>query len=69
MNGIHEVTGSTPVWSTKPSSSLNRAQLADDRRGCAGSTEATSSNPNEHELLAHLFRVAVIRVESMKRSE
>ena len=36
MNGIHEVTGSIPVWSTTFISTLDRVHVAEGRRGyCA----------------------------------
>ena len=43
MNGIHEVTGSIPVWSTILSfSSLDSPQVAEGRCGYAGSNKAFS---------------------------
>ncbi len=43
MNGIHEVTGSTPVRSTKPSFSVSDfPQVAECRGGYAGSNKRIS---------------------------
>ena len=43
MNGIHEVTGSIPVWSTILSFPiLDRPQVAEGRCGYAGSNKAFS---------------------------
>ena len=43
MNGIHEVTGSIPVWSTKPFIfASDFPQVAEGRCACAGSNKAIS---------------------------